>query len=208
MPEIDYDEIARRFRSALSSRSEEDGYDYDEDEGRGRRGGRIPYDRFAAVRRERDEARQKLEELAGLVESLKNNQEAALSEVREAAARDVQALQARHVEDLALVDQGFSDPLGRAALRQAWEAAPSSTRGKSPAAYWADLMARREAHASGEAEDAPAIPATLRGYLPAEEPAPAAPSRRPPPAPAPRAAGGELPAADNMADWLQALQRA
>lgn len=201
---LNYDEIARRLRGAL--RRDESG-DLDDLEEGGRRG-RIPYDRFAAVRRERDQARQQLEEISAAVEALKTSHTSALSELKEAAAREVQALQARHIEDLALVDQGFRDPLGRAALRQAWEAAPAGERGKSAARWWSQMMEARSAYAAGEAEAAPSIPATLTGYLPAEEAPRQRSAVRPPPgAPQARAPGpGELPQADNMADWLRALQ--
>lgn len=202
---INYDEIARRLKGALWR---EDSGDLEDLEEGGRRA-RIPYDRFAAVRRERDQARKELEEISAAVEHLRTSHTSALAELREAAAKEVQALQARHLEDLALVDQGFRDPLGRAALRQAWEAAPAGERGKSAAKWWSEMMSARAAYAAGEAEAAPSIPATLKGYLPAEaEPPPARSAVRPPPgAPQARAPGpGELPQADNMADWLRALQ--
>lgn len=213
MSEINYDEITKRIKAAMGRGRDEFDYedDYDDRGGRGRGGRRVPYDRFAAVLRERDEARKQLEDLGGQVDALKTQQETALADLRQEAAKQVKELQLRHVEDLALVDAGFGDPLGRAALRQAWEAQPKADRGESPSAWWSSMMEARAAHAEDDSKPAPSVPATLRGYLPQEEAPPANNQRRgapPPKAPKARGGGGELPEADNMQDWLQQLSRA
>jgi len=182
MSDIDMDALVDRIKAALGAGARRD----DDDGGGGR--GRVPYDRFDQVRRERDEARRSLEELGGQVQGLRAQHASALDEVRENAASQFKALQLRHNEDLSLTESGFRDPLGRAALRGAYDALPKGERPSTMSEWWNGLLEARTAHASdGEAHAAPSIPATLQGYLPA---APAPPpevnggssrSTRPPP---------------------------
>lgn len=135
------------------------------DDGDGSGGGRAE----ARIRQLAEEKRALLArvgEMEALVGSLKSSFDADLAKVRKNALDETTAIAQRHQEDLGLVEAGVRDPLGRRALRDAWEAQPKATRGDSPAGWWAGLIAARAEHAADAAKAAPSIPPTLVGYLP------------------------------------------
>lgn len=168
--------VSRAVSSALSRHSE-GGDDY-EDNGRGR----VPYDRFRTAIDQRNQAREELAELGRQLESLQSAYTTQLDGLKQQTASELASLASRHSEDLALVDAGIRDDLGRVAVRQAWEAQPEEARGKSPAKWWTSTLEAHAAHAANP-EEAPKveIPKILLGYLP-ESAAPAsAPSTRQPP---------------------------
>ncbi len=101
---------------------------------------------------------------------------AEIKRLREDASGQVARLATQHQEDLALVDRGISDPLGRSAVRMAWDQQPAEARGKSPIEWWDQQIGAHKAHlADPEKAAAPAVPRALAPYLPtpAAEPAPA-----------------------------------
>jgi len=93
------------------------------------------------------------------IAALDQHYKAALTE-REAA------INAQHLEDLALADLDIKDDLGRSATRQAWESTPEDKRGESPSKWWAGIREQYAAHlAEPETVAAPAVPRTMLGYL-------------------------------------------
>ena len=182
--------IAARLQRTLgrTSGADMDGDDYDEP-----RRGRVPYDRFAAKSREVRDLRAELEAMQGKMTELQQGYQASLDALKAEAAEQVKEIGQRHGQDLELVDLGLRDPLGRKALRDAWEAQPKDARGKSPVEWWrSSLDAHKAHHADPEQATAPEIPRVLSGYLPALEAAsdkPAGRSGSPPSAPTPRQAG-------------------
>lgn len=149
--------------------------------------GRVPRDRFARVLEERNNARKQLEELKRQFEEYQGATKSHLEKIQIGAAEEVKRIGMSHQEDLSLVELGIRDPLGRRAIREAWENEDKDRRGKSPSEWWRTTTAAREAHlADPEKAPAPNIPRTLMGYLP-EPPAPpkeapkSAPQRKGPP---------------------------
>lgn len=141
-------------------------------------GGRVPMHRVSALSAKNRALLTQIEELQGQVEQLSGAYTARLSEVEQGfqaklsemqkqAAEQVKIIGVTHQEDLALVDAGLRDPLGRKALRDAWESAPKDARGESPLEWWQQSLSALEAHrADPEQAAAPQIPGTLSGYLP------------------------------------------
>ena len=151
-------------------------------------GGRVPVARLRRVIDERNALRQQLAEMGSRVEELQKGYAAQLEDIKAQTAEQVKGLSSRHAEDLQLVDLGLRDPLGRQALRAAWEHQPKDGRGKSPADWWQQQVEAQKAHAADpEAATAPSVPATLTGYLPTVE--------APAPAPAPQSSRGAPPTA-------------
>jgi len=181
----------------------------------------VPVDR---LRREID-ARKALEtslaEMRSQVEQLQQGYTQAAGVLREQAAGQVKELGLRHQEDLAMVDLGLTDGLGRQTLRAAWDGAPKDVRGKSPAEWWQGQVAAHRAHqADPEKAAAPVVPKPLQPYLPAPEQQPAqqravwqqpAVQQRaaPPGAPGPAKVGGGLdtvPIDQGMESFFQGLR--
>jgi len=182
MPD-DTDALIERFTRAITSATSRRPA-ADDDDDMDQRGGRVPYDRFAAKARDLKAAREELAELARQFQEAREAMKAQTEALKAQAAEQVQQIARQHQEDLALVEHGIKDPLGRTAVRQAWESRPASERGKSAADWWASTLAARQAHeADPEKAPAPEIPRVLQGYLPAA----AAPS------PAPKGAGQSAP---------------
>lgn len=176
------DSIAKKLGEAFG-RAPQARDDEDDDFG----SGRVPRDRFARVLEERNNARKQLEELKRQFEEYQGATKSHLERIQIGAAEEVKRIGMGHQEDLALVELGIKDPLGRRAIREAWENEDKDRRGKSPSEWWRTTMAAREAHlADPEKAPAPNIPRTLMGYLP-EPPAPpkeapkSAPQRKGPP---------------------------
>jgi hypothetical protein len=184
----DPDSIAASIlkRIGMARRTPEAEEDFEEEP----RNGRIPYDRFAREVARRKAAEEKLAEVQPMVEQLRTGYDAKIQALQTAAAEQVKGLAGTHAEDLALVDHGFRDPLARKAARDAFEAAPKETRGKSVQEWWAAQHAAQLAHlADPEKAPAPSVPRTLAGFLPTEAPK-AAPETRPA---APQLPGGPPP---------------
>lgn len=176
-PDTLADRIARSLSSAMGRGRDDDGDDYDQP-----RGGRVPYDRFAAKAREAKQLREEMAALAAQVDDLRNGYASQLDAIKASTAEELKTVAQRHAEDLRLTEHGIKDDLGRSALRQAWEAQPQGARGKSPSDWWGQQVAAINAHRA-DPETAPAVevPRVLSGYLPAA-PAPApAPARGGPP---------------------------
>jgi hypothetical protein len=203
------DKIKRMGGSGDNGRS-----DYGDDYDTGRGSGRIPHERFQRVLSERNAARQQIEDMAADVAKLQQGYAAATDALRTQTAEQVVGIQARHQEDLGLVEMGFRDPLGRGVLRQAWDATPKGERGKSPAEWWS---AKIEAHAAHAADPdnaaAPSVPLPLQGYMPQAEPPAQAGNRpaataSPPTAPTKRTPStlANVPTDQGMAAYLSGLR--
>jgi len=168
--------VSRAVSSALSRHSE--GGDDFEDTGRGR----VPYDRFKSAIDQRNQAREELAELGRQLESLQSAYKSQLDGLKQQTATELASLATRHSEDLALVDAGIRDDLGRVAVRQAWEAQPEETRGKSPAKWWSATLEAHAAHTANP-DEAPKveIPRILLGYMPEAAAPSSTPATRQPP---------------------------
>ena len=165
--QVDVDGLAARVLAAIGKHrpaGDEDEDEYD------RRPRAVPYDR---LRREIDRRRQLEKALADLgkdVEALQQARAAELKKFREDTAAEVKRIGQQHAEDLALVDAGLTDAMGRQVARAAWEAAPKDQRGKSVAEYWSGLVAAHKAHlADPDKAQAPEVPRPLTPYLPQAE---------------------------------------
>ena len=169
------DKIARALGRNPATGDEDDGDDY----GRGRS---VPRER---LNREIDRRKRLEADLAELQTSLQTLQDGYTSQIeafKAATAEQVKGLGQRHAEDIALIDAGLTDAMGRQVVRQAWEAAPKDARGRSPAEWWGQTLEAHRAHlADPETAAAPTVPRPLTPYLPAAEaPAPSpAPAQRP-----------------------------
>ena len=168
--------VSRAVSSALSRHSE--GGDDFEDTGRGR----VPYDRFKSAIDQRNQAREELAELGRQLETLQSAYKSQLDGLKQQTATELASLATRHSEDLALVDAGIRDDLGRVAVRQAWEAQPEDARGKSPAKWWSATLEAHAAHAANP-DEAPKveIPRILLGYMPEAAAPSSTPATRQPP---------------------------
>jgi len=215
-PQPDADGLLARLSKMMERAPSGD--DDDEEEG----GGRVPRHRLREVIAQRNGLRKEIEELRAQVESLKTGYEAAKVAMAGEVAAAAKAQASAHAEDLALVEAGLADPLGRAALRAAWEAQPADARGKRPSEWWSQQVAAHREHAEDAAKPAPSVPRTLAAYLPAieaaKEAAPAKgaiPARRGPPAvdagagPAPKGIDALKPAGEytSMDDFFGALSK-
>ena len=194
MSDIDMDDRASKLMAKLRGvRPTEDDDDIDD----GRRG-KVPYERLVSSRAEVRALKAQLAEMGEGLAAVKTGYQAKLAELQTATADQVRGIASGHAEDLQLVDLGLSDPLGRSALRQAWEAAPRDVRGKNAVDWWSSTLTARAAHFSDpETVAAPVVPTVLSGYLPAPPAPPEAPASEsrstiagPPTAPARREARG------------------
>lgn len=199
MADIDPESLAETILRKLRARKPAD--EDDEDIDTGSRGRGNAESRIRRLVEERNAARKELQEMGAEVEALraagkqaaldlKAAHDKALADLREQASKEVQSLAARSQEDLAMVDAGLRDPVGREALRLAWNAAPKAERGDSPMQWWQTVVAQRDAHLADTTKPAPALPKALQGYLP--DPPKVDP---PKPAPAPRS-GAKPPPVD------------
>ena len=156
--------IAKAVADALARLERSRGPDDDEQTN----GQAVPYHKFARANDRAKAAEEALAALGSQVQEYQTSIEARQTAQQEALAQKVGSLQARHVDDLALVDLGFTDPQGRDALRAFWGGLEEGARGDTPAAYWAAQVEAHKAHAADpEKVEAPTVPRTLAGYLPA-----------------------------------------
>ena len=174
----DLDGFAAKLLAAVSRARPAGGDDDDNTSG-----GKVPVER---LRREIDKRKAMEAQLADIgeqVKGLQTNYAAEMERFKTGTADEVKRISMLHAEDLGLVDQGLTDPLGRQALRMAWEAAPKDARGKSPAEWWQGITAAQAAHMADPKANpaAPAIPRVLSAYLPAPaaDPPKAAPKGTP-----------------------------
>jgi len=163
---IDVESLAKKLMEMLGKHKPAGDLD---DDGDGRGPPRsVPYHRLVEERAARKAADTALADLATQVAALQQGYDQRLAKVREDVAGEVKTIGQRHLEDLALVDAGMTDHLGRQTLRVAWDAAPKESRGKSPVEWWATITAAQQAHlADPEKAKAPEVPRPLQPYLPA-----------------------------------------
>jgi len=148
---------------------------------------RVPVER---LRREIDKRRAlegQLTELRQQVEALGAGHKTALDGIKAETAGQLKAIGQAHAEDLALVDLGLSDPIGRKTLREVYGAIPQESRPKSPVDFWRSQVEAQRAHlADPKQATAPEVHRTMTPYLPA---APAAAAQQRPPAAPPSIPG-------------------
>ncbi|MCP4735258.1 MAG: hypothetical protein GY873_13820, partial [Bosea sp.] len=150
--------------------------DIDESAGRG---GKVPWERFDTVNRERKRALEALAALTPKVDALTAQHQAAQQTTKEEAAAAIAVQATTNAEDLALVDVGF-DAAGRSALRAHWGGLPEATRGKDVTEWWTARLGELVAHRKDpKTATAPELPKTLAPYLPAPAKATTAPGAQP-----------------------------
>jgi len=162
--DLDLDSLADKILGRLRrAKPPENDDDYEEEPVRGR-------DAQARIRQlvsERRALQNELGEIKAQVEQLQSAHQTALDDLRSHAAEQVTQIRQRHDEDLSLVDLGVTDPLGRDAIRGAWQAAPKDAKGKGPVDWWQSLTEAHKAHAQAPDEaQAPSVPRLLTPYLP------------------------------------------
>ena len=177
---VDMDTLASRIAKMLG-RNKALGDDDSLDD-YGRRADRVPYDRFQSKVNEVKALREQLAEVGAEFTSYKEQASAWRTQFETDHAASVTELGTQHQHSLTLVEAGIKDPLGRQAVRAAWDRAPKSTRGANHAEWFEGLVQARSAAHLDESLTAPDIPRTLAGYLPElQAPAPATTKGRPPP---------------------------
>lgn len=172
---VDLDGLAARIATMLGRNKPTGDPDGDDYEDGGRRPNKVPYSRFQDKAREVKALREQLSELGTAFEDFKAQTATWQQGVQDSTAEELKRITGKHAEDLSLgFEGGIRDPLGRKAVRAAWDAQPKEGRGKSASEWWGGLLESRKAHATSGEGEAPAIPPTLAGYLPQLE-APKAP---------------------------------
>lgn len=162
------DDLIAKIKAALGgggAREDDDGDDEP-------RGGKVPYDRFQAVARERAALKRQLGEALSLVERERTAATKAIEELKAATAKEVSALAAQYDERLAARDLGFDED-GVTALRTAYSRLPEKGRPASAVEWWRTVTADEEGRKT--------VPKTLVAYLPApadEKPADKAPPKK------------------------------
>ncbi len=147
------EDILAKIKAALGAKPDDGDGDDDEP-----RGGKVPYDRFQAVTRERAALKRQLGEALSLVEKERAAATKAMDDLKAAAAKEVSALAAQYDERLAARDLGFDED-GATALRAAYSRLPEKGRPASAVEWWRSVTADEEARK--------ALPRTLLAYLPA-----------------------------------------
>ena len=168
---VDVDGLATRLLELLSKRQPVTEPDED---GRGPPRS-VPYHRFKQELDARKAQDAEMAEMMEQIQQLQTGYQSQVAQMREDAATQVKALGLRHAEDIALMDGGLTDKLGRQTLRNVWETLPQSSRGKSASEWWSGQLEAHRAHmADPEAVAAPPVMGLkpLTPYLPAVEPPP------------------------------------
>lgn len=147
------DDLIAKIKAALGGGAREDDDGDDEP-----RGGKVPYDRFQAVARERAALKRQLSEALSLVERERASAAKAIEQLKADAAKEVSSLAAQYDERLAARDLGFDED-GVTALRVAYSRLPEKGRPASAVEWWKTAIADEEGRK--------AIPKTLVAYLPA-----------------------------------------
>lgn len=161
------DDLIAKLKAALGGGAREDDDDGDEP-----RGGKVPYDRFQAVARERAQLKRQLGEALSLVERERATAAKAIEQLKADAAKEVSALAAQYDERLAARDLGFDED-GVTALRVAYSRLPEKNRPASAVEWWRTVTADEEGRKT--------VPKTLVAYLPApadEKPTDKAPAKK------------------------------
>lgn len=162
------DDLIAKIKAALGgggAREDDDGDDEP-------RGGKVPYDRFQAVARERAALKRQLGEALSLVERERSAATKAIEQLKADAAKEVSSLAAQYDERLAARDLGFDED-GVTALRVAFSRLPEKGRPGSAVEWWKTATADEEGRKS--------IPKTLLAYLPQqaeEKPSDKAPPKK------------------------------
>lgn len=146
------DDLIAKIKAALGGGAREDDDGDDEP-----RGGKVPYDRFQAVARERAALKRQLGEALSLVERERSAATKAIEQLKADAAKEVSSLAAQYDERLAARDLGFDED-GVTALRVAFSRLPEKGRPASAVEWWKTATADEEGRKS--------IPKTLLAYLP------------------------------------------
>lgn len=146
------DDLIAKIKAALGGGAREDDDGDDEP-----RGGKVPYDRFQAVARERAALKRQLGEALSLVERERSAATKAIEQLKADAAKEVSSLAAQYDERLAARDMGFDED-GVTALRTAYSRLPEKGRPASAVEWWRTVTADEEGRKS--------IPKTLLAYLP------------------------------------------
>ena len=149
------DDLIAKIKAALGGGAREDDDGDDEP-----RGGKVPYDRFQSVARERAALKRQLGEALSLVERERSSAAKSIEQLKADAAKEVAALAAQYDERLAARDLGFDED-GVTALRVAFSRLPEKGRAASAVEWWKTATADEEARKS--------IPKTLLAYLPQTE---------------------------------------
>lgn len=161
------DDLIAKIKAALGGGAREDDDGDDEP-----RGGKVPYDRFQAVARERAALKRQLGEALSLVERERATAAKAIEQLKADAAKEVSALAAQYDERLAARDLGFDED-GVTALRTAYSRLPEKGRPASAVEWWRTVTADEEGRKT--------VPKTLVAYLPApadEKPTDKAPAKK------------------------------
>ena len=161
MSDIDLDALATKMMARFKRPPADDD---DGDEGSS---GKVPVERLRREIARRKELEAKIGEVEAEVSAFRAAHDKALAAIKAQTADELKGIAGRHAEDLGLVEAGIRDPMGRRAVRDAWEAAPKEARGESASKWWTSTLAARDAHlADPEKVAAPEIPRVLVGYLP------------------------------------------
>lgn len=210
MGDIDTDGLVQKLMAGIkkAGRSNGGGDDLDlEVAGGGRAGQMVPLERLRREIEKRQGLEAALGELGGQVEQLQKGFDTRVAALQEQAGKDATALQLRHQEDLALVDLGLTDPLGRKTVRAAFDDLPKKDRPDSVTGWWKGTVEAHKAHlADPKKAEAPTVPRALTPYLP-EAPKGGGQQRQTlqqVPGPGESRADG-LPQADSLDGWFAGL---
>lgn len=169
-PSLTLDQIEATVRKVLgrAPRPEPDG----EDEAP--RGGSAEA-KIARLVAENKQLKAHVAEVGTAFEDYKKGAQAEIGRTKESAAGEVAGLAQRHADDLTLAGHGITDPLGRDAVRRAFDMTPKEGRPKTVGDWWGSQVAAHKAAGADPKLTPPEVPVTLRGYLPPiEAPKPAA----------------------------------
>ena len=171
MAEVDVDSLVSKIMSGLKRRRvpDDDGDGFDDDGARG--AGHGANARIRQLVREKKALVEEITAFEGQISELAAAYAGNLDDFRSQTAEQIKSIGLGHAEDLALVDHGITDQLGRQTVRAAWDRAPKDSRGKSPTAWWDSQVAAHKAHvADPDTVEAPTIARALTPYLPTVEP--------------------------------------
>jgi hypothetical protein len=134
-------------------------------------GKNVPYHRFQAKTEQLRQAQEALSALEARVAQTQKDYEVKVKQAQEDAGKSVTALQLRQEEDLALVEFGVRDQIGRENVRRHLASLPEAERPKSPAEWVKTRKAAVEAHlADPEKVKPPAELPWFTGYEQAWKP--------------------------------------
>lgn len=138
----------------------------DEGDGGGRDGSRDG--RIQELSRERRALLAEREALRADLAKVGEARVAELKALKEGFANELARFAQGKDHELQLMERGLSDSDGRTLALKAWESASATTRGKTPADHWGQLVSARDAHlADPEKVQAPAVSKALAAYFPA-----------------------------------------